>query len=142
MEVEQNQNHKKGYNINQKVDYNIIASNFVNFYYHNLDTNLSNLIDVNGKFIYKGNSEYCIQGQIIKNQEQIYARLLELNKRGCAHNVHSIDVVTSGSRRLNILVTGQIKLDDFLYSFTEYFHLASGKKENEWWIQSDILRTL
>ena len=142
MENNYNQDSTIGNNINQKTDYTQIATNFVNFYYNSLDTNVNNLIDVNGKFLFKNNSEMCIQGCLSKGEEQIYHKIIELNNRGCQHQVDSIDVVTSGSRRLNILVTGRIQLDGFLYAFTEYFHLASGKKEDEWWIQSNIIRTL
>ena len=131
-----------GNNINQKIDFNVIATQFVTFFYNSLDININNLIDVNGKFLYKDNSEMCIQGIMVKGPEQIYQKIIELHNRNCHHNVDSIDVVTSGSRRLNILVTGRIQLDGFIYAFTEYFHLASGKKEGEWWIQSDIIRTL
>ena len=145
MEIEQNninQNSRIGDNINQKINPVTIATNFVNYYYTALDTNLNSLIDVNGKFIYKNNSELCIQGVLSKGTDQIYQKIVELHKRGCKHKINSLDVVTSGSRRLNILVTGQIQLDGFVYSFSEYFHLASGKKEGDWWIQSDIIRTL
>lgn len=131
-----------GNNINQKTDFNITASQFVTFFYNSLDTNINNLIDINGKFLYKDNSEMCIQGIIVKGPEQIYQKIIQLHNRNCSHTVDSIDIVTSGSRRLNILVTGRIQLDGFIYAFTEYFHLASGKKEGEWWIQSDIIRTL
>ena len=143
MEFNQNkQDSHIGNNINQKVNPSEIATNFVNFYYSSLDININNLIDANGKFIYKNNSEYCIQGLVFKGPNDIFNKIRELNQRGCVHNINSIDVVTSGSRRLNIVVTGKIQLDGFLYTFTEYFHLASGKNNGEWWIQSDILRTL
>ena len=119
MEFNQNkQDSHIGNNINQKVNPSEIATNFVNFYYSSLDININNLIDANGKFIYKNNSEYCIQGLVFKGPNDIFNKIRELNQRGC------------------------IQLDGFLYTFTEYFHLASGKDNGEWWIQSDILRTL
>ena len=132
----------KGNNINQKIDPLVIATNFVNYYYQSIDKNPNGLINNNGEFIYKEKSEYCIQGQIIKGQTNIFNRLVELNRRGSSHKINSIDVITSGSRRLNILACGQIQLDGFLYNFTEYFHLANGKKSDNWWIQSSIIRTI
>jgi len=140
--MEINQDPTIGNNINQKANYNNIAYNFIQFYYDSLDKNLNNMFDINKNFIYKETSEFCLQGVLTKGGEKIYSKLLELNQRGCQHKINSVDVVTSGSRRLNILVSGQIQLDGFTYSFTEYFHLASSKKENNWWIQADILRTL
>jgi len=135
-------NNYKGNNINQKIDPTIIANNFVNYYYQSIDTNPNNLINGKGQFIYKEKSEYCIQGLMLKGQTDIFNRLVELNKRGSKHKINSIDVITSGSRRLNILVCGQIQLDGFLYNFTEYFHLANGKSSDDWWIQSSIIRTI
>ena len=131
-----------GNNIIQNSDPNIISTEFVKFYYTALDQNPNNLININGEFIYKEHSEYCIQGVTLKGQNNIFARLMELHRRGSNHNINSVDIIPSGSRRINILVTGQIQLDGFNYSFTEYFHLASGKKGSGWWIQSNILRTL
>lgn len=142
MNTTDNTNSNIGNNVMQNEDPLLIATNFVTFYYACIDQSPNGLIDRNGQFLYKKYSEYCIQGTIIKGQQNIFTRLSELHNRGSKHNVNSIDVLTSGSRRLNIMVTGKIELDGFIYNFTEYFHLASGKKEGEWWIQSNIIRTL
>ena len=131
-----------GNNVIQTSDPIAISNNFVTFYYTAIDQNPNNLVNSNGEFIYKEHSEYCIQGVTLKGQNNIFNRLMELHSRGSKHNINSIDIIPSGSRRINIVVTGQIQLDGFTYSFTEYFHLASGKKGSGWWIQSNILRTL
>jgi len=142
MNTTDNTDNNIGNNVMQNSDPILIAKNFVTFYYTCIDQNPNGLIDGNGQFLYREHSEYCIQGTLLKGPQNIFTRLSELHNRGSIHNISSVDVIPSGSRRINIVVTGQIQLDGFTYAFTEYFHLASGKKGSEWWIQSNILRTL
>ena len=140
MQVEQDnnkQNKDQGFNIDQIA----LGIEFVKFYYNSIDNNPMTLIDSSGNFLFRDRSVFKIQGEDILGQQLILNTLINLKDRGMKHYIKNIDVLSSGLRRINILVTGEIFLDGYKYSFTEFFHIGCGKKNSNWFIQSNILRT-
>jgi hypothetical protein len=133
-----NEKEDQGFNY----DPNIVGVEFVKYFYNCIDNNPTLLVDSIGNFLFRERSTYKIQGADILGPENIMQTLINLKQRGIQHEISNIDILSSGLRRLNILVTGKMNLDGFHYSFTEYFHIGCGKKKSEWFIQSSILRTL
>ncbi len=139
MQVEQNNNNNdQGFHIDQIA----LGNEFVNFYYNSIDTNPMLLVDSLGNFLFRERSTFKLQGQDIQGQQTILDTLISLKNRGMKHFIKNIDVLTSGQRRINILVTGEILLDGYKYTFSEFFHIGCVKKDSNWFIQSNILRTI
>ncbi|VVU95230.1 Nuclear transport factor 2 (NTF2) domain [seawater metagenome] len=138
MEIQDEQIKDQGF----KYDPHVLSIEFVKFYYTYLKSNPNLLIDSTGNFLFKDRSVYKIQGKDYVGQECILNTLINLKARGVNHEISNIDVLQSGLRRINILVTGKMFLDGFTYNFTEYFHIGCVKKNSDWFIQSSILRTL
>ena len=60
--------------------------------------------------------------------------------------MNSIDYLMSGNHRINILITGTIRIGEIIKNFSEYLHFGTckDKKTNEYgyWIQSSIFRSI
>ena len=124
-----------------------LIQNFIKYYYENIS--LKNITALSQLF--REHSKYNIEGNIIYGDENIILKLSEIAQSNIKYNISTVDYVSSGDRRLNILVNGTITTNTFntLYqsqhftitkNFTEYIHLGMGNDKN-YWIPSIILRT-
>lgn len=117
-----------------------IVNEFINYYYKILnDTNFEELL----KF-YKSYTEVNFEGTIYKGEGLCKLfELLSANK--IVYTIKSIDYLMSGNHRINILITGTIRIGEIIKNFTEYLHFGKCKdKKNEYgyWIQSSIFRSI
>jgi hypothetical protein len=115
-----------GTNIVNKIDYNKIGTEFVKFYYTNINT-VQPIVP------------YLRQSSVFKfsNEEHSYSKLPALFEqlKKYTFNVKKIEVLPSGSRRLDIMVFGNITGSG---NFSQYFLLCN-EKEQQWYIKSSIL---
>ena len=135
--------HQNDKNINKQIiinKNNELAMEFIKFYYNMIKTNPSLLVDSDGQFLYKDQSIYKLQGQDIINPNNILQTLINFKNRGINHNIKNIDIISMGSRRIEILVTGLLIIDGQTYNFSEVFNIACGNKNSNWWILTNILR--
>jgi len=117
---------QSGTNIVNKIDYNKIGFDFVKFYYKSINT-------------VKPIVPYLRLSSVFKfsNKEHDYSKLPELFEqlKKYTFNVDKIEVLPSGSRRLDIMVFGNITGSG---NFSQYFLLCN-EKEQTWYIKSSIL---
>ena len=120
------QTKESGVNIVNKIDYNKLGIEFVKFYY----TNLNKVQPI---------VPYLRQSTVFKfsNEEHDYGKLPALFEqfKKYTFNVEKIEVLPSGSRRLDIMVFGNITGSG---KFSQYFLLCN-EKEQQWYIKSSIL---
>tara|TARA_B100001248_G_scaffold260833_1_gene250166 strand:- start:41 stop:460 length:420 start_codon:yes stop_codon:yes gene_type:complete len=137
MEIE-----KTGYNINNKIDVVATGRKYIDYFYYNWNNNILKLIEDNfikdyTKFQYKDNT-YCSQQFIdflISSQNNNILSKMKIKE---------IQIMPSGSRRMDILVSG-IMMDDnkITSAFTQYFLIVSEPKSPEnWFLQNTILNEI
>ena len=127
-------------------NHEILIQNFVKYYYENIS--LKNIPALSQFFREK--SKYNIEGNIIYGDENILLKLSEIAQNNIKYSIWTVDYVSCGDRRLNILVNGKITTNTLnilqgqqftiTKNFTEYIHLGMGNDKN-YWISSIILRT-
>jgi hypothetical protein len=142
MQVEQNNNNQQNKDQGFNIDQIALGNEFVKFYYNSIDSDAMLLVDSLGNFLFREGSIFKLQGQDIQGQQNILNTLINLKNRGVKHTIKNVDVLSSGHRRINILVTGEMLLDGYKYTFSEFFHIGCVKKDSNWFIQSNILRTI
>ena len=119
-------NPKTGYNINNKINPNQLAFDFVNYYYEQLKINPQQLINDNilrPYTTFKYNS-------IKYNKDNLVLLLSTLSQ--CTYNILKIESIESGSRRIDINVIGQINESIFTQSFIICF-------KDIWFVKNSIL---
>ncbi len=137
MEIE-----KTGYNINNKIDVVATGRKYIDYFYYNWNNNILKLIEDNfikdyTKFQYKDNT-YCSQQFIDFLTSSQKNNILSKMK------IKEIQIMPSGSRRMDILVSG-IMMDDnkITSAFTQYFLIVSEPKSPEnWFLQNTILNEI
>ena len=119
---------------------NNVASDFIKFYYENLNTK-------NYEQILKLIKNYSItsfeKNKFNGNQmTELYSRYQQMN---FFFTIKDFDSLHSGARRINIIVTGIVQFvqdgQQVQRNFTEYIHLATGKP-GEFWIQMSIFKLI
>ena len=120
------QNVDSGINIVNKIDYNKVGRDFVQFYYKNINTVQPIVPYLRQSTIFKFNSE-----------ENAYSKLPALfdKLKKYTYNIEKVEVLPSGSRRLDIIVSGNITGAS---KFSQYFLLCN-EKEQQWYLKSSIL---
>lgn len=121
-----------------QVTVNNVASNFIKFYYDNLNNKsydqILNLI--------KNYSIYSFEKNKF-NGNQMSELFMRYQQLGMQFSINDFDSLHSGARRINIVVTGVVQFlqDGQLVqkNFTEYIHLATGKP-GEFWIQMGMFK--
>lgn len=109
------------------------ASQFIKFYYDNLNSKNYNQIMVHIKnfTIFSFQKERYTSNNILTYFNQ-------LQQKNCQFHNIKFDTLHSGSRRVNILVTGTMSYNNGFNTvsqqFSEYLHIATGKND-EIWIQ-------
>jgi hypothetical protein len=115
-----------GINIVNKIDYDKVGNDFVQFYYKNINTVQPIVPYLRQSTIFKFNSE-----------ENAYSKLPALfdKLKKYTYNIEKVEVLPSGSRRLDIMVSGNITGAG---KFSQYFLLCN-EKEQQWYLKSSIL---
>jgi len=137
MEVE-----KTGYNINNKIDVVGTGKKYIDYFYNCWNINIQKLLDDNfikdcTKFQYKNNtytSKEFIDFLISSQKNNILNKMV----------IKETQIMQSGSRRMDILVSGIIIDDNKVSStFTQYFLITSEPKSPEnWFLQNTILNEI
>ena len=137
MEVE-----KTGYNINNKIDVVGTGKKYIDYFYNCWNINIKKLLDDNfikdyTKFQYKNNtysSKEFIDFLISSQKNNILNKMV----------IKETQIMPSGSRRMDILVSGIIIDDNKVSStFTQYFLITSEPKLPEnWFLQNTILNEI
>ena len=118
-------NKKKGENIVNKIqDPQAFCNQFIAYYFQNIVTGKSfNMLRDFTTFKYN-NFEYK-QTELVKLLQQI---------NGMKSEVKQIQILPSGSRRFDIMITGEMNEKHF----SQYFMLTHEKKD-DWYIKSSII---
>ena len=115
-----------GINIVNKIDYTKLGNDFVKFYYINITT-VQPIVP------------YLRQSTVFKfsNKEYDYNKLPALfdQLKKYTFNIEKVEVLPSGSRRLDIIVSGNLNGSS---KFSQYFLLCN-EKEQLWYIKSSLL---
>ena len=137
MEVE-----KTGYNINNKIDVVGTGKKYLYYFYFNWNNNILKLVEDNfikdyTKFQYKNDtysSQQFIDFLISSQKNNILNKMV----------IKETQIMPSGSRRMDILVSGLIMEDNKATStFTQYFLIVSEPKSPEnWFLQNTIINEI
>lgn len=130
---------KTGYNINQLIDTKKIGNDFVNYFYSKWIINPYELITDNivkncTNFLYKS-TKYDYQNFItfMYDSKSLLKNI----------EIQNIEILQSGSRRLDICVSGNFHFNDHPQKFCQYFLLVSEPKNTKnWFIQNTILNEI
>ena len=134
MEVE-----KTGYNINQLTDINKVGEDFINYFYNNWKINptqmeFDNIIKKCTNFQYKG---------VKYNYSELIEFMNQSKKRLVNIEVLNKEILQSGSRRLDICVTGVFRFNELNLNFCQYFLIVSEPKSpTSWFLQNSILNEI
>jgi hypothetical protein len=125
---------KSGNNIVQKIDYQQLAKQFIDFYYNKWTTNPLDFL-TNGcifqstKMNY--NNKILIGAEIIKEMINFHSNgQISFESINC-------NALDSGSRRIDIMASGNISQNGTRYKFSQYFLILF--QDNSWKIQNSIL---
>ena len=130
---------KTGYNINNKIDTVQTGNNIIDWFYNFWKIEPNKLVENNfirpyTKFQYKN---------IIYDCQDFLNFLISSKENGTVNNMQIIQkqVMPSGSRRLDILISGYIvKEGKRVSAFSQYFLIVSDPKTpDNWFLQNTIL---
>lgn len=122
---------KLGNNINQKIDTNLYGTEFIKYFYTNWSTNLQELL--NKKII---NEHTKIKFKKVKYQkEDLIKFLTQINNEGVVFNIIDYEISDSGSRKIDILVNGEITVNNNTNEFTQTLLIANNKY---WFLQNSL----
>lgn len=121
-----------------------ITSNFVNFYYSNINLGtFENILPYLREF-----TIYSSQKNRFQN-EQLIEYFNNLKSMDAKFSDIDCDTLHSGARRINILVTGNITYNQngirICSKFSEFIHLSTKKekdKDLEIWIQMSMMKII
>ncbi len=132
--MEDIQNNKSGNNVMQKIDFNGLAKEFLQVFYHTWITNPMNFYQSG---LFYEHSRFAVDGNTYGAEDSI--AYLQNIKNGLNFNidVSKFNCMESGSRRMDILVNGFMYKNGVKYPFSQYFLLANIK--DSWKIQNSIL---
>lgn len=137
MEVE-----KTGYNINNKIDVVGTGKKYLDYFYYCWNNNILKLVEDNfikdcTKFQYKNDtysSQQFIDFLFSSQKSNILSKMV----------IKETQIMPSGSRRMDILVSGLIMDNNKVKStFTQYFLIVSEPKSPEnWFLQNTIINEI
>ena len=127
-------NDTSGNNINQKINPEQVAKNFLQWFYHNLNLNVDNLFPK----VWKDYSEMDVNSQKIKGLGFIYTKMKEIFDNTNS-NPESFQYILNGSRCIIILVTGKATKNNVTRNFSKVFQLVHDKKTS-WFIKNLLIK--
>lgn len=108
------------------IDYNMISRQFCQYYYTNVDAKNSEIVK-----LYKNFSGMNFNGEEYKG-ESIVGKYKQIYSNNTKHIIQQIQAVPDGSRRINVMVIGDVRVNDQQRKFTQYFHLCWLGDESYW----------
>jgi hypothetical protein len=125
---------KSGNNIIQKIDYNSLAKQFVDFFYNTWSSDPSQFVPSG---LFTDYSRINLDGTIFASINIIH-KLIEMQQGDkLKFEITKMNCVDSGSRRIDIMVNGYIYKGAAKYSFSQYFLIAHIK--DSWKFHNSIL---
>lgn len=115
-----------------KANHSRIVSEFIDYYYSNINNKSFN----NLSGLYKNYSEIKFNGKTFKGTEEIYKYYYDIIIKITKFDKIDYDYMLCGSRRLNILVRGSFTSEGKSYRFSEFIHLSTTK--DSYWIPGSI----
>jgi hypothetical protein len=124
---------KSGTNIVNKIDFQLLAKDFVNFFYSNWMTNnqiIKTIINLDSRISY--------QKKIYKGYTEVLEFLSLLSTPGIIFEIIDFNAMESGSRRIDIVVNGFVQQSNGVkYRLAQYFLIAH--QNDSWKLQNSIL---
>jgi len=127
-----------GDQINQKVDIQQVGTDFVNYFYNNLKTNLQELVNSG---LLRNHTRIKYMNKEYKGNELIQL-LLQLSQE-INFIIEENIIMDSGGRRADILTSGKIQSlkTQEMFSFSQYFTIANNK-DGKWFLHNSLLSIL
>ena len=124
--------YKSGNNIIQKIDYQLLAKQFVDFFY-------TKWVSAPTEFtmIFFEKSKMNLNGKILLGIDIVNELILIQNNTNLQIQYDSMHALDSGSRRIDIMVNGNIEKNHIKYKFSQYFLIIF--QDKTWKIQNSIL---
>ena len=121
-----------GDQINQKVDVNKIGMDFIQFYFEKFTKSPDELINSG---LFKPHSRIKFKDNTFKGESLInFIKQTGLNS---TIHINDIQILDSGGRRIDILISAKINKDMIVHNFNQYFTLANIK--DQWFIHNSLL---
>jgi len=123
-----------GKNIVNKIDFDSLSKQFVDFFYINWQTGNLEIKNVINNY-----SRIKYNKIIFTTSEDIIKMLFTIAMKGINIQINDVNTLESGSRRIDIMVNGYITdiSTNTKHTLTQYFLLAN--QDNSWKIQNSIL---
>lgn len=121
-----------GDQINQKVDVNKIGMDFIQFYFEKFTKSPDELITSG---LFKPHSRIKYKGNTFKGETLI--NFIKQTGLNCTIHINDIQILDSGGRRIDILISAKIKKNMVIHNFNQYFTLANIK--DQWFIHNSLL---
>ena len=125
-----------GDQINQKVDIQLIGKQFVNYFYENWIKNPNQLF-ISGLIRNHTRLKY---NDIIYTKELLVNFINTSSQNGINFIIDNIQIMDSGARRCDILVSGKVKESNQkveVFHFSQYFTIANNKED--WFLHNSLL---
>ena len=124
-----------GDQVNQLVDINAISTQFVQFYYQKW---ISNPQEIFESGIIKDHTRIKYKNIVYKGPN-LYQFHSDTHAKGISFQLNDIQVLDSGGRRADILVSGKLKetVQSQEMTFSQYFTIANNKES--WFLHNSLL---
>jgi hypothetical protein len=123
-------NKQVGNNINNKIDINETGIGFINYFYSLLPNYQQLIIDEVIKDF------TVINCNNIKYEKETLIQIIETLSHNI-YNINNISVIDSGSRRLDILVSGMLNGTNY---FSQFFAICNAN--NKWYLRHSIINIM
>jgi len=130
----QNSSDVSGNNINQKINPEAVAKDFLGWFYNNINKNVDNLFPK----LWKDYSEIDINGKKIKGMGNIYTNMKQIFG-GTQSQPNSFQYILNGSRCIILLTTGKITKNSVTKNFSKVFQLTHNKNVG-WCIKNLMIK--
>ncbi len=125
----------RGDQINQKVDIIKVGNDFINYFYNNWLNDPSALVNT----VIKNHTRLKFSNCVYQG-EDLLKFLILTKEKGISFQIANVEIMDSGARRADILVTGKVREShntNELLNYCQYFTIANIK--DGWFIHNSLL---
>jgi hypothetical protein len=125
----------KSFNVNQLIDISNVVTQFINIFYNLW---ITNPIELKNRGLIKHFSKISFNKNIFKGDDFINL-LINLKQQGLQINITNYEFLDSGSRRIDILLSGTINniSNNIIKNFSQTFLIAN--HNDNWYIHNSML---